>query len=75
VDRCRSFRKGIQEAHEAGKLLKKEGFHFEKAYTSYLKRAIKTLNIVLDEMDLDWIPVEENLASKRKTLRDVARLE
>ncbi len=52
--------KGVQEAHEAGKLLKKEGFHFEKAFTSYLKRAIKTLNIVLDEMDLDWIPVEKS---------------
>ena len=51
--------KGMQEAAEAGKLLKKEGFHFEKAYTSYLKRAIKTLNIVLDQMDLDWIPVEK----------------
>lgn len=52
--------KGVNEAHEAGKLLKKEGFHFEKAFTSYLKRAIKTLNIVLDEMDLDWIPVEKS---------------
>ncbi len=52
--------KGISEAHDAGKLLKKEGFHFEKAYTSYLKRAIKTLNIVLDEMNLDWIPVEKS---------------
>lgn len=51
--------KGMQEAAEAGKLLKKEGFHFEKAFTSYLKRAIKTLNIVLDQMDLDWIPVEK----------------
>ncbi len=39
--------------------MKKEGFSFDKAYTSYLKRAIKTLNIVLDEMDLDWIPVEK----------------
>lgn len=51
--------KGIEEAHKAGQLLKKEGFHFEKAYTSYLKRAIKTLNIILDEMDLDWIPVDK----------------
>ena len=50
---------GEKEAAEAGKLLKKEGFSFDKAYTSYLKRAIKTLNIVLDEMDLDWIPVEK----------------
>lgn len=51
--------KGIDEAHNAGKLLRKENFKFEKAYTSYLKRAIKTLNIVLDEMNLDWIPVEK----------------
>lgn len=51
--------KGIDEAHNAGKLLRKENFKFEKAYTSYLKRAIKTLNIVLDEMDMDWIPVEK----------------
>lgn len=51
--------KGVEEAHKAGKYLKKEGFRFEKAYTSYLKRAVKTLNILLDEMDLDWIPVEK----------------
>ena len=51
--------KGVKEAHKAGKYLKEEGFQFEKAYTSYLKRAVKTLNIVLDEMDLDWIPVEK----------------
>ncbi len=51
--------KGVEEAHKAGKLLREKGFHFEKAYTSYLKRAVKTLNILLDEMDLDWIPVEK----------------
>lgn len=50
---------GQKEAREAGKLLKEKGFSFDKAYTSYLKRAVKTLNIVLDEMDLDWIPVEK----------------
>jgi 2,3-bisphosphoglycerate-dependent phosphoglycerate mutase len=49
--------KGILEAHEAGKLLKKEGFTFDIAYTSVLKRAIRTLWITLDEMDLMWIPV------------------
>lgn len=52
-------KQGEQEAIDAGKLLKKEGFSFDKAYTSYLKRAIKTLNIILDIMDLDWIPVEK----------------
>lgn len=51
--------KGTEEAIKAGNLLKEKGFVFEKAYTSYLKRAIKTLNIVLDRMDLDWIAVEK----------------
>lgn len=51
--------KGIKEAEKAGKDLKEKGFKFEIAYTSYLKRAIKTLNTVLDQMDLDWIPVEK----------------
>lgn len=48
---------GIQEARNAGELLKTEGFSFDMAYTSVLKRAIRTLWIVLDEMDLMWIPV------------------
>jgi len=52
--------KGIAEATKAGNLLKEKGFLFDKAYTSYLKRAVKTLNVVLDKMDLDWIPVEKN---------------
>lgn len=49
--------KGIQEAHTAAQYLKKEGFVFDIAYTSVLKRAIKTLWIVLEDMDLMWIPV------------------
>jgi 2,3-bisphosphoglycerate-dependent phosphoglycerate mutase len=48
--------KGKAEAHAAGKLLKEEGFTFDEAYTSVLKRAIRTLWIILDEMDLMWIP-------------------
>lgn len=52
--------KGIEEATRAGNLLKEKGFKFDKAYTSYLKRAVKTLNCVLDRMDLDWIPVEKS---------------
>jgi len=52
--------KGIEEAHSAGKLLKAEGFEFDEAYTSVLKRAIRTLWIVLDEMDLMWIPVTKS---------------
>jgi 2,3-bisphosphoglycerate-dependent phosphoglycerate mutase len=50
---------GIEEAKEAGRLLKMKGFQFEMAYTSYLKRAIKTLNYILEEMDLMWIPVKK----------------
>ncbi|HSM26046.1 MAG TPA: 2,3-diphosphoglycerate-dependent phosphoglycerate mutase [Anaerolineaceae bacterium] len=49
--------KGVNEAKTAGKLLKEDGFTFELAYTSVLKRAIRTLWIVMDEMDLMWIPV------------------
>ncbi|MDD5080160.1 MAG: 2,3-diphosphoglycerate-dependent phosphoglycerate mutase [Candidatus Omnitrophica bacterium] len=49
--------KGRQEAKKAGEALKKEGFTFDVAYTSVLKRAIRTLWSVLDEMDLMWIPV------------------
>ncbi|HLN52186.1 MAG TPA: 2,3-diphosphoglycerate-dependent phosphoglycerate mutase [Lentimicrobium sp.] len=52
--------RGIQEAIEAGKVLKEKGFFFEIAYTSFLKRAIKTLNYVLEEMDLMWIPVRKS---------------
>jgi 2,3-bisphosphoglycerate-dependent phosphoglycerate mutase len=48
--------KGRAEAAAAGKLLKQEGLVFDEAYTSVLKRAIRTLWIILDEMDLMWIP-------------------
>lgn len=48
---------GMREAHQSGRLLKSEGYTFDVAYTSLLKRAIRTLWIVLDEMDLMWIPV------------------
>lgn len=48
---------GRAEAAEAGKLLKEAGYDFDLAYTSVLKRAIKTLNIIQDEMDLNWLPV------------------
>ena len=51
---------GIEEAHQAGRSLVKEGSVFDVAYTSVLKRAIKTLWIVLEEMDLSWIPVYKN---------------
>jgi 2,3-bisphosphoglycerate-dependent phosphoglycerate mutase len=48
---------GIKEARAAGQLLKVGGYSFDVAFTSFLKRAIRTLWIVLDEMDLMWIPV------------------
>jgi Histidine phosphatase superfamily (branch 1) len=50
---------GVQEAVEAGEILKKEGYIFDLAYTSVLRRANKTLNTVLDKMDLLWIPVKK----------------
>jgi 2,3-bisphosphoglycerate-dependent phosphoglycerate mutase len=52
--------KGFAEAKHAGDLLKQNGYTFDIAYTSYLKRAIKTLNIVLEEMDQLWIPVQKS---------------
>ena len=49
--------KGKEEAGQAGVILKNEGYDFDICYTSYLKRAIHTLNAVLDEMDRAWLPV------------------
>ena len=51
---------GIAEAHEAARLLKEASLGFDLAYTSLLKRAIRTLWTVLDDMDLMWIPTEKN---------------
>jgi len=52
--------KGVEEAKIAGRLLKQENYQFDIAYTSVLKRAIRTLWLVLDEMDLMWIPVHRS---------------
>ena len=52
--------KGLAEAKAAGKLLKDEGYTFDIAFTSVLKRAIRTLWLTLDGMDLMWIPVHRN---------------
>jgi 2,3-bisphosphoglycerate-dependent phosphoglycerate mutase len=49
--------KGVNEAKRAGKLMKEAGLAFDMAYTSVLKRAIRTLWVALDEMDLMWIPI------------------
>ena len=52
--------KGVGEAVEAARLLKHDGYTFDVAYTSVLKRAIKTLWIILEEMDLMWLPVHRS---------------
>jgi len=52
--------KGVEEARQAGRTLRELGFTFDVAHTSVLKRAIRTLWIALDEMDLMWIPVHRN---------------
>jgi 2,3-bisphosphoglycerate-dependent phosphoglycerate mutase len=52
--------KGMNEAREAGRLMKEQGFTFDLAYTSVLKRAIRTLWLALDQMDLLWIPVTKS---------------
>lgn len=51
---------GIEEARQAGRVLQREGYTFDRAYTSVLKRAIRTLWLVLDQMDLMWIPVSKS---------------
>ncbi len=48
--------RGVQEAREAGRIMKAQGLTFDEAHTSYLRRAIKTQWLVLEEMDLMWIP-------------------
>lgn len=50
---------GVNEAKQAGQLIRMNGLAFDVAYTSVLKRAIKTLQYVLDELDLNWIPVHK----------------
>ena len=52
--------RGFAEAHRAGHLLKTEGYIFDVAFTSVLKRAIRTLWVTLDEMDLMWIPIHHS---------------
>lgn len=52
--------KGVAEAVKAGETLRHEGFVFGQAFTSYLKRAVRTLDIALDALDQDWIPVAKS---------------
>ena len=58
---------GRQEAQEAGRLLKAEGIAFDVAFTSVLKRAIRTLWMTLDELDMMWLPVERTPICSRVT--------
>lgn len=51
---------GVQEASEAGKLLKEKGYDFDLAHTSVLTRAIKTFNGMSAEMGLSWLPVQKS---------------
>ena len=50
---------GVEEARRTGRLLRREGLDFDLAFSSLLKRAIKTLWIVSEEMDLEWVPVRK----------------
>ena len=59
--------KGVQEAIEAGKTLKENGYKPEICFTSYLKRAIKTLNLALEAMDMDWLPVYKSWRLNEKS--------
>ncbi len=52
--------RGIEEARQAGQILREQGFEFDVAFTSVLKRAIKTLWIVLEELDQMWIPIHNS---------------
>ena len=58
---------GRKEAFEAGKLLKTEGYRPQMCFTSYLKRAVRTLNQVLEAMDMDWLPVEKSWRLNEKS--------
>lgn len=66
--------KGRLEASNASKLLLDAGFNFDVAYTSVLKRAIKTLNIILDGMNQHWIPVNKNWRLNEKSYGALAGL-
>lgn len=66
--------KGIEEAQQAARLLKDGGYTFDVAYTSLLKRAIRTLWIVLDGMDLMWVPVHRSFKLNERHYGDLQGL-
>ena len=51
---CRATQ-GVEDAHRGAKLLKEEGLTFDVAYTSVLQRAIKTMHVILEDLELSWI--------------------
>src|SRR5262245_32407934 len=66
--------KGVEEAQQAARLLKEGGFTFDVAHPSVLKRAIRTLWIVLDGMDLMWIPVQRSYRLNERHYGDLQGL-
>jgi 2,3-bisphosphoglycerate-dependent phosphoglycerate mutase len=62
---------GVEEALNAGKTMKQEGLAPQVCFTSYLKRAIKTLNNILDAMDMDYLPVEKSWRLNEKSYGDL----
>jgi 2,3-bisphosphoglycerate-dependent phosphoglycerate mutase len=67
--------RGVEEARQAGRMLREEGFAFDLAFTSVLKRAIRTLWIALDEMDLMWIPVQPDWRLNERHYGDLQGLD
>ncbi len=65
---------GVEEAKKAGKTLLENGYHPQFCYTSYLKRAIKTLNYMLDEMDMDWLQVVKDWRLNEKHYGEIQGL-
>lgn len=66
--------KGVDEAHEAGRLLREGNYDFDLIYTSVLKRAIRTLWIALDEMDRMWVPVRNSWRLNERMYGDLQGL-
>ena len=52
--------KGVEEAIQAAKLIKQKGYIFRRSFTSVLKRAVRTNNIVLEHLDQDWVPIDKS---------------
>ena len=68
-------KQGVAEARSAGQLLKADGYYFDLAFTSVQTRAIRTLWLILDEMDLMWIPVIRNWRLNERHYGDLQGLD